>query len=408
MTGWRQDLMNSFFKLEYLSRLHIELTNACNAACPMCVRFYRNSPLIRPDLEISQITLEKFVKYLPPHVISKVVRILLCGTSGDPGMAKDLYEICEYISNNSEATVILHTNGGMRKPEFWAKLGGLFANNAGKDWRIIFNIDGLEDTNHIYRRNVDWNTLMANVDAFIGAGGQAYWEFLIFKHNEHQIRNALVLSKQKGFKKFNTKRALGVSDNKNLTSMHVLDREGNLEYKIYPPENPSYRNLKEPEQPEVIEKEVVGFNKSTYDFLRRSNNLYLKEFNQKVTNAYDILASKDNTQLDSHVVNCKSYVSKEEREFFIDCYGKLLPCCFVGTHINSRHDTPDVLQLHHEMNKAGLDQFSLDHYSIEEILTSGRMDKLFTDSWSKPTCSQGKMAFCASTCGQNSEVDRIR
>ena len=119
--------MNNFFNFPELNQLHIELTNACNAACPMCSRFHVNSPLIRPDLEIDQITIDKFKKYFPPDVVKKCEVILFCGVHGDPGMARDLYEICEYIDEVSPMTVIrMNTNGGMRKPEFWEKMGKLF------------------------------------------------------------------------------------------------------------------------------------------------------------------------------------------------------------------------------------------------------------------------------------------
>lgn len=397
----------NFFNYDYFTHLHIELTNACNAACPMCVRFFRNSQLLRPDLELSQITYDKFVKYLPPHIISKVKRISFCGTAGDSGMAKDLFEICEYISENSDATVIMNTNGGMRRPEFWAKLGKLFSSHRSNDWRIIFSIDGLEDTNHIYRRNVDWNILIKNVDAFIGAGGQACWEYLIFKHNEHQIKDALALAKKKGFSKFNVKKALGVSDNGHLTPMVALDREGKLDYKIYPPSDPNFRNLQTPVQEEVLEKPVITFTKSQYEFLKTSG-VYLNQFNGKVDNAYDAIKTEVMSQQDTASIQCKAYTSKNEREFFIDCFGRLLPCCYVGTHLNSRHESADVLQLHNEMRKTGLEKFSLDSYTVEEILTSNVMNKTFTDSWTKPSCAEGKMAFCANICGQNSEVDRIR
>ena len=37
---------------------------------------------------------------------------------------------------------------------------------------------------------------MENVNAFISAGGTAYWKFLIFKHNEHQVEEAKKLSEQ--------------------------------------------------------------------------------------------------------------------------------------------------------------------------------------------------------------------
>ena len=117
----------AFWNKEELSQMHIELTNACNAACPMCVRFHNNSPLTRPDLEIGQITVDKFKKYFPPNIIQKCNLILFCGVDGDPCTAKDMYEICEYIDSVSTKTAVrVNTNGGMRKSEWWSKLGKLF------------------------------------------------------------------------------------------------------------------------------------------------------------------------------------------------------------------------------------------------------------------------------------------
>ena len=63
--------MTAFWNKHELSQMHIELTNGCNAACPMCVRFHNNSPLTRPDLEIGQITIDKFKKYFPPHILQR-------------------------------------------------------------------------------------------------------------------------------------------------------------------------------------------------------------------------------------------------------------------------------------------------------------------------------------------------
>jgi hypothetical protein len=43
---------------------------------------------------------------------------------------------------------------------------------------------------------------MNNVNAFIKNGGNANWELLIFKHNQHQIEEAKKLSKELGFRNF--------------------------------------------------------------------------------------------------------------------------------------------------------------------------------------------------------------
>lgn len=291
--------MNNFFNFSELNQLHIELTNACNAACPMCTRFHVNSPLVRPDLEIDQITIEKFKKYFPPEIVKKCEVILFCGVHGDPGMAKDLYEICEYIAEVSpETTIRMNTNGGMRKPEFWEKMGKLFASKLRDhwSWQITFSIDGLADTNHLYRRNVEWNKLMANVKAFIAAGGRAEWDYLIFKHNEHQIDEAKTLSKELGFYSFTPKKALGTDNGTQLVRMSAITREGKFDYWIDAPEDPKNRNLENPVGP--VQDQFWEFSIDDYKRLKE-NKLTHNNYPERVAKAYDILAQEDNSTLDT-------------------------------------------------------------------------------------------------------------
>ena len=70
---------------------------------------------------------------------------------------------------------------------------------------MCFSIDGLEDTNHVYRKNVNWEKLMANVNAFIAAGGSAHWDMLVYKHNQHQVDACEQLARKMGFKWFRAK-----------------------------------------------------------------------------------------------------------------------------------------------------------------------------------------------------------
>jgi MoaA/NifB/PqqE/SkfB family radical SAM enzyme len=79
-------MSENFFNLHELDQIHIELTNACNAACPMCTRFHMNSPIMRPDLQIAQITIDQFKQWFRPYLIKKLDVILFCGVHGDPGM----------------------------------------------------------------------------------------------------------------------------------------------------------------------------------------------------------------------------------------------------------------------------------------------------------------------------------
>ena len=176
-------------------QIHMELTNACNAACPMCVRFHNNSPLTRPDLEIGQITLELFKKYIPNDILTQINLIMFCGVHGDPGVARDTYEICKHIAETSPNTnIMMNSNGGMRTPSWWSKMGKLFSKK--KHWLMTFSIDGLENSNHLYRRNVEWNKLEANVKAFTQHNPRSAWDFLIFAHNEHQLEEAKARCKE--------------------------------------------------------------------------------------------------------------------------------------------------------------------------------------------------------------------
>ena len=57
----------------------------------------------------------------------------------------------------------------------------------GVNGRVDFNIDGLQDTNHVYRKNTNFEKIIDNASAYIRMGGIAEWNYIVFKHNQHQI-----------------------------------------------------------------------------------------------------------------------------------------------------------------------------------------------------------------------------
>ena len=95
----------------------------------------------------------------------------------------------------------MNTNGSARTQDWWRDL----AKTIGTDGYVIFSIDGLEDTNYLYRKNTVWEKIIDNAKAFIDAGGIAHWEYIVFEHNQHQIEEARRLSEQMGFQKFQVK-----------------------------------------------------------------------------------------------------------------------------------------------------------------------------------------------------------
>ena len=123
----------------------------------------------------------------------------MCGNLGDPMMAPDCLEIFEYFREvNPKIYLSMNTNGGARKPEWWAQLAKVVNH-------VTFSIDGLGVTNAIYRKGVKWKNVTDNVKEFINAGGKAKWDYLVFEHNEHQIELAEHISKRLGFVEFRPK-----------------------------------------------------------------------------------------------------------------------------------------------------------------------------------------------------------
>lgn len=403
--------MTMRWKGSIINKLHIELSNHCNAACPFCPRFLDATRTVRDDLVLTSITAEQYKSWLQPKHLEDMKRILFCGTHGDPIMAKDFNDIIEYtIESNPDIHNIIHTNGGARNVAFWTRLGEMskkmdIPSIGRSNIQLIFSIDGLEDTNHLYRRNVNWDKLMENVKAFLAAGGCAVWEFLVFKHNEHQVEEARKLSEEMGFMEFRPKRPLGFESNNGLKVRAVYDREGKLENKLYPSLN--YKNhsddisdvtINERYEPEIDVKkrqqDKIKWMKERLDSFEDENTMYLQNIDK----------------LNNMKVKCKSMEMKHGvlgTEIYISANGTVFPCCYVGTRVDSNIDMFEDVQMRAHMRDEGMDKFRLTKYSLDEIIGMGSLDNVFAESWDKKSVQCGKLAYCAQICGSDSEIDRI-
>jgi MoaA/NifB/PqqE/SkfB family radical SAM enzyme len=186
----------SYITIDNINSINAELSNYCNAACPMCSRFNFKLELRKDVTNNSHTSLDLIKDKIGLNIVKRLNRFYSCGTYGDGSMNPECLEIYEHLrQNNSTCQLELFTNGGARTPEFWSELAKLGV-------EVLFHIDGLEDTNHLYRRNVKWDKLMANARAFITAGGKAGWRMFSFKHNEHQSSEAKDLANKMGFKHF--------------------------------------------------------------------------------------------------------------------------------------------------------------------------------------------------------------
>jgi sulfatase maturation enzyme AslB (radical SAM superfamily) len=185
--------------LESVKILHIEPTNICQAECPQCPREL-NQEFNKNDHK--SLTVEDIKNILPNNTIANLHKMFLCGVYGDPagGNALEIYK--HFRTVNPNIVLGMNTNGALQSTAWWSSLGKII--NQPEDY-VIFSLDGLEDTNHIYRKNVIWKKALSNIAAFISAGGNAHWDMLVYKHNEHQVDECEQLARHMGFKWFRAK-----------------------------------------------------------------------------------------------------------------------------------------------------------------------------------------------------------
>jgi hypothetical protein len=186
--------------LRRLKVLHVEPTDVCQAACPLCAR--ETDATFRKDQK-HHLRIEQIQRHFSDRVIGNLDKMFMCGNYGDPAAGYYTMDIYRYFRNvNPAITLGMNTNGAVQSTFFWHALGQLF--NQPQDY-CVFSIDGLEDSNHVYRKNVNWAKLMSNAEAFIAAGGHAHWDMLVYRHNQHQVDACEQLARDMGFKWFRAK-----------------------------------------------------------------------------------------------------------------------------------------------------------------------------------------------------------
>jgi len=153
------------FSFEDLEDIHLEVTNNCQASCPMCIRNYHGG-IKNPLLKLTDWSVEDFKQILSVEVLKQVKGFYFCGNFGDPIINNDLIEMIDYAANiNPNLNIRIHTNGSARTQSWWKKLA--FA--LPKEHKVIFAIDGLADTHSLYRIGTSFEKIIENAKAFIKA-----------------------------------------------------------------------------------------------------------------------------------------------------------------------------------------------------------------------------------------------
>jgi len=232
------------YNLSDIRDLHLEISSHCNARCPLCPRNLHGFPFNDGYIE-HDMTLEEAKTIFTVDFVKQLETMFINGNFGDIVMNPHAIEIIRYFKTyNPKLEINISTNGGARDQKFWQSL-------AEFNCRVFFCIDGLEDTNHLYRQNVVWETVIKNAKTFIESGGYAIWQMIDFDFNQHQQKDAENFAKNLGFKKFRVMRE-GRQDSP------VFDKNGNLLHIIGSPGETNFQKIIWKRKNDTVLTEDIG------------------------------------------------------------------------------------------------------------------------------------------------------
>jgi hypothetical protein len=317
----------------------------------MCLR--EHTPDDKTWFDETYLSTTFFKENIPLNIWTEINRVLFNGVLGDPCAAPNFLEVCRVIKQqNSSIQITISTNGGLRSRLFWEELATILSPTDV----VIFAIDGLEDTNHIYRVNVKYSKVMENATAFIQAGGTAHWQFISFAHNEHQIAEAELIASSVGFKEFFVKPSYRFILNEMTNTQHFGSNG-------------------------VLLKAPVG------------NTVHkLIQFKSKKFNVAEWQESSN-----SSTINC---YARHNKSAYIDHLGRLFPCCPLASGMMVRRTITSFKDGWEELwNAHGGDNINL-HVNSWNSIVEGGFFKGVKESWDKDY-TNGRLASCAGTCSDS-------
>lgn len=335
------------FAYEKIKFAHVELTTKCCAICPQCPRTLHGKA--NPNLPMVEMDLETAKAIFTRDFLLQLHELVICGNYGDPVQARDTLAILKYFKEcNPRIKLRLYTNGSGKPAEWWEELARVVT------W-CRFAVDGLGKMNNLYRRGTDWQSILNAMIAFTDAGGKAEWDFLVFKHNERQLKAALEFARLLGFKKFFPKYSgrffswtKGEVDRK-----PVYDKDGKVVYYLEPPTDPKY------------------FNKNSA-----------------------ALAETDlGTYLDTTDITCRAV--GDQPEIYVSAEGQVFPCCWIGSVYNQTSE--QVVEKIKEL-PGGFESISGKRHTVKEIVEGPFFQEVIPGSWVKHS-GKNRMKVCARTCG---------
>lgn len=171
--------------------LDYEPTTACNLRCPECPSGLRN--FTRPTGMLAYNNFQQTINQVNKHCF-----YLMFYFQGEPFLNPSFLDMVSYAKTHN-LYVATSTNAHFIDTN---KAEQIIA--SGID-RLIISIDGLgQDTYQKYRVGGDYKKVIAGTKNIVNAkklskrGPHIIWQFIVFRHNEHQIKEVKALGKRLG------------------------------------------------------------------------------------------------------------------------------------------------------------------------------------------------------------------
>ena len=379
--------------------LDLETSSLCNAKCPICNRRGSGGPKNKLFTE-TFVRLQDIKDWFSIDFFKRLTNIILCGNYGDSMTNPELIPILRYIKSiNPNISFTMNTNGSGRDAQFWRDLGEIFKENS----KLIFSVDGLEDTNWIYRRGTNWQKIMSAMTNYISTGAESRWEFLVFRHNQHQVEEAKALAKEMKVTHFLSKTAMGFvedeTDKKVRGVINVFGNDEEFQYNIHPPTEEKYTTSKVAEY--IRENNFVKTDEDDLYIQIEKYKTSKPIYRQTIEDEKVIDENRPLTEYEKKLGTCdiECHVLKPKR-IFVSSEGLIFPCCYTAGKFYEP-DNEVSTQLRKFINGyGGKEKISLKHNTLKNIIDG----ELFTTGWLESfedrNIRNKRQRVCSMFCGK--------
>lgn len=358
-----------YLNTEDIRYLQVDHNSTCNLRCPQCARNHKGETI--PGLPLTELTIEDYKKIITPHLET----IMFCGNYGEVVVSDSFLPTVKWLiqESNFKGRIIVTTNGSARSVDWWSELAELLKGRG----KINFSIDGLADTNHLYRVNSNFKKIIENASAFIDAGGKARWDYLVFGHNEHQVDDAIKMATDLGFEQFQVK----------LTNRFINDEH--------------YQSRKN----ESDEIQMIQSRRSQHLISMAQSQNFQGKGKEQNTRILEDFGSWEN-YVNQTPISCKW---QNAGQIFLDFEGRVWPCTWTASgYYHHDEQNTQKLQSRKILDLYGWSFNSIKHHSLKDILEHEYFSEKLCASWKGNMQDEvPKLFACGRTCGTHYEFSSV-